>query len=764
MPRPVLERYGGSRQVRLATFAELRSAVELPETWWAILSCPLAGLRGDTAYLQGLDGDGDARIHVDDLRRAVRWTAQMLDDCERCIQPAASLPVSAFSEAAAGLKAAAHFVLNDRDAEDRTTISLEQVRAAEAGLLRSHANGDGIVPPSGIADSRLAEAVRDILTVVPGASDRSGTPGVDVPTIDRFATERDAAIAWLQTGAESGYAAHRTTAEQIEELSDAVWAWFALVRLQSIATPAVQQITSIAADDLNGRDRAGLEALLARLPLAPPASDGRLRWEALHPTSEAERLRALRQPLEQVVGEDLADGIDQTHWQRAEEQAQAISDWSRAGAHLPGLRVAPERLHELDDDLLDEVRACARADADWRNEVAALGDLTRLLGHHRHLMRLARNMLALPDLYAADRDALFEQGVLYMAGRAFTFAMLVRDRASHAPIAQRSGIHVLYAALDGPGLPEGGREIAVPVAAGKADDLWIGRRGIFRDTEGRLHEARLVQVIDNPVSLSEAMMRPFARIGRYLSSRLERWQNESERSFDTQATTAGTATPSSPLIPTAPAPTAATGLGATAPLVGGSLALAALGSSFAFVTAQLAGITAPRILFALFVLCLLIMIPVTLLAAIRLFRRNVAGLLEAAEWAVNDRMRLTLRQCRLFTRTRTLLPVSGGSQDCVAGSLEAADPGAGRNLATAVVVAILSGLGLAAACAAVLLAGTAPNAALAAIRGGGASLLLAMLIALPIRRRHPAALGWSLALLGIGLCLAAWTLWTLVLM
>jgi hypothetical protein len=78
------------------------------------------------------------------------------------------------------------------------------------------------------------------------------------------------------------------------------------------------------------------------------------------------------------------------------------------------------------------------------------------------------------------------------------------------------------------------------------------------------------------VSLREALLAPFERIGAYVSGKLEKWSEKLESNIDKNVTEASKAPPA-----------AASG-GAMNPLMGGTVAFAALGSAFAFVTKQLA--------------------------------------------------------------------------------------------------------------------------------------------------------------------------------
>ena len=78
---------------------------------------------------------------------------------------------------------------------------------------------------------------------------------------------------------------------------------------------------------------------------------------------------------------------------------------------------------------------------------------------------------------------------------------------------------------------------------------------------------------------------------------------------------------------------------------------------------------------ALVVASVLVTVPTVLLAAIRLHRRNLAGLIAASGWALNDRMRLTGMLGRLFTRHPPLpAEVVAQTRDFALDQLKQVDP------------------------------------------------------------------------------------------
>ena len=179
--------------------------------------------------------------------------------------------------------------------------------------------------------------------------------------------------------------------------------------------------------------------------------------------------------------------------------------------------------------------------------------------------------------------------------------------------------------------------VAVPVTRGTSDGFLKGWRGIFVDRGARCHEAIMVDLVANSVALQEALLAPFNQFGAYLFSKPEKWLEKLETEFDKKVSEASK---------TEPLPASA-GIN---PLMGGTVAFAALRSTFAFVTKQLSDLGGSKILLALSAVCLLIIVPTVLLAAVKLYKRNLAGLIAASGWALNDRMRLTVGLGRLFTR------------------------------------------------------------------------------------------------------------------
>ncbi len=741
--RLVMRRYGGSNQVLLRTFSDLLEALELPEAWWAATACPIPGMRCDSEVLARLDADKDGIIHRDDLCAAIRWTAERLTDPESCITESESLALDSIAEPGAMLRDAGALVLKNLKAEQTDTVSLAQIRTHQAVMRPGASNGDGVVPVECFAPE-LQEIARSILVVVPPETDRSGDPGVGKVCFDGFLAAREAALAWFNKGDELGGwdEAYVARCASIVALEPNVQAWFALSRLAGVDPRRASRIAGPEGEDPPPNDPAAMACLLASLPIALPEADGLLRFERLTPSPAGDTLRAVQS----FLGEHLANPgqISAAEWATIASQARAVIDWHIQREQLPGVALGRERLLELDTEAIAPLRIISHDDAEYADEIAAIDVLETLVLYRRWLFPIANNFLNFSKLYALNERALFEHGRLFIGGRELCFAMRVTDRNAHLPLAKASGIRVLYVAVEQD-------EYAVPVTAGSGNDLIIGRRGVFRRVSGVLVPAKVVHVVENPVSLGEAVAQPFVRIGSLITGRLEKWQSEAGKDLESTVTKAGNE---------APPPPADANKQGSSPLLGGSLAFAAIGSSFAFITQQLSQIQPATIVLALLSVVGVILVPTAVLAGIKLYRRNLAALLEANGWAINDRMRLSWAQGRLFTR-RPDLPKQARLEihDEVLTILATSDPTAIKRNRQAIAVMALALLAVLSCLAGCLLYASMPGLAALCTCTGAVLVLAALILAKQQRRERPGLLGIAAVTSVLVIMLGGWMAW-----
>ncbi|MCK6489992.1 MAG: kinesin [Planctomycetes bacterium] len=649
-------RYAGSVQMRLRTFADLEQLKDLPEAHWLATACPVTGLSCDPAFLKCLDIDGNGRVRVRELLAAVEWLAARLADRADCMAGSEVLRLAALADSAAPLRRSAELVLDSLkvppEAHDR--ISLAQVRETKAVIARVMSNGDGIIAPPGIPDERLRALAGDILAHFPAVTDVGGEKGIDRATIKAFAEARAKAVAWLDQGLalRPWGEASLARAQAVRAAQAKVDEFFLQCRVIA-AQPAAAERFGITPERLAAAvgDPAALRKAADALPIAAhDPQGGVLRWSALNRGAAFELLARLRDEVcLPVLGDGARSGLSENDWNRLLAQAAPVLAWHDESAKHPLLKLGEARLRAIAADDLAALDRLCEADLAVADTLKGIAELEKLVLCQRWLFEFASNFVCMPNLYSARRRALFEQGTLVMAGREFHLAVLVENRAAHSAVAGHASLFILYCQISG-GTPARTFEVAVPVTSGTSGGLFVGKRGIFHALDGQEYDAQVVQIVTQPVSLVEALYMPFTRIGKFVVSRVEKWSSSSEKEFDKQLDDkADKAAAAAAAAASKDAKAASQGqIGPI--LMGGGVAFAAVGSALAYVVAELSRLGPSKIAIGLAALIGILALPSLVLAWIKIRNRNLAVLLEAGGWALNDRLRLTTTLGYLFTR------------------------------------------------------------------------------------------------------------------
>jgi hypothetical protein len=424
-------------------------------------------------------------------------------------------------------------------------------------------------------------------------------------------------------------------------------------------------------EGVDSRDPAALEAALRDAPPAPVGPSGTLDFSGPLNPAYRDRLLVLReQVVAPLLGEETTH-LDAESWKSLKARFAPYRQWLEARPATAASGLDRERLTAyLDSRFADAARDLIGRSMETAIVLEHIRLVEKALVFQKWLLAFANNFVSFPYLYDPHSTAMFERGTLVMDGRRFSLGVRVDDRTEHAKLAASSNIYVLYAELTRKDAPAG-TVVAVPVTYLGRGNLGPGKRGIFIDTDGGLWDARVVQVIENPISLREAFVAPFQRLGRMLTGRIETWTASAEKRLDSAAGDAVTAvqgsvdrsadsmsnrTATAP-VP-APVPAAAAGPppvqreGRSVPgmLAGGGIAVAAMGSSLAFITKTLAGVKLHQILIVILAALLAVTVPTLLVAWGKLRRRDLSAVLEGCGWAINTRMRLSRVQSRTFTQ------------------------------------------------------------------------------------------------------------------
>jgi hypothetical protein len=222
----------------------------------------------------------------------------------------------------------------------------------------------------------------------------------------------------------------------------------------------------------------------------------------------------------------------------------------------------------------------------------------------------------------------------------------VLDAGKHATLATLSGVYLAYCECSRPGEK---LTIAAAVTAGDADQLMVGRNGVFYDRLGRDWDATVVKIVDHPISIRQAFWTPYKKVSRLIGEQVQKFaasKAQASTDFTAQAVakagdrvaTAPGAAPAAPPAP--PAPVDAAKFAGIFAAVG--LAIGAIGTALAAVVTGFLGLSAWQMPLALFGLMLLISGPSMAMAFFKLRNRNLGPILDANGWAVNTRARINI--------------------------------------------------------------------------------------------------------------------------
>lgn len=432
------------------------------------------------------------------------------------------------------------------------------------------------------------------------------------------------------------------------DLDDALWTATAAPIATLRGDPAFLASLDLAGD---GRIRAGDVRSAIRWLLARLADAGSVGPLPLHPDLISVDFPGIRAAARWVMDD------------HASEAAEGITVAAVRRARLSLEGVEPEPIPRAD-----------------------LAALERLLLYQTWLLPFVDSFVTCRGLYQPDTQALFEWGTLVLDGRWFKLAVRVPDAERHESFTRRGALCVMYVEV-GQGEHDWEYEVVVPITAGTLGFVREGMWGVFFEHTGRERHARVRRLVIHPISLGDALLRPFrtlAELVRSLEGRVSAVRRAvgtntaltmARSGFSTASVAAGAA------VPVATAPTSA---GLLALAAGTGIAIAAVGSAFTYVSDRfvaasggLAGwLVSLRMVRALpdmsersavvaayplavvlvlgtilLVVALLYILPVSIGAWLSLRRRDLGLLLIGSGWSINSRMFLTRRLARVYTQT-----------------------------------------------------------------------------------------------------------------
>ncbi len=640
---------GGVAQVTLSQGADLLDLPALDQKLWAVLASPTRGLEIDARSLDFVDTDHDGRIRPPEILGAVAWAARVFANLDDLFKGTDSLPLAAIdreSDVGRVVLAGAQRILANIGSGDTDAITLAQVSDTQKIFQETKFNGDGVVPAHSADDAETREIIEDILKTLGGIPDRSGKPGVDQPTVDRFFDQTKAYADWLERGASSE--AVRTLGDATDEAAAALAVvatkvddYFARCRLAAYdgrVAPGLNasdaEITALAGSEIAPEDAAVSKFPLARCEAGRPLP----LVEGTNPAWRT-RLGAFARATVGPIFPTPKTSLTESEWEVIKQRFAAYRSWQAerpteaAGAALGDPRVralAQGDARKVISELITRDLALAAES----NQIEAVEKAIRF---GRDLVPLLRNFVNFADFYGARRGA-FQVGTLYIDGRSCDLCLPVHDVTKHAALASLARAFLIYCDCTGRKDAEK-QSIVAAITGGDVDNIMAGRNGVFYDRKGDDWDATITRVVDNPISVRHAFLAPYKRFMRLIEEQINKRaataQSASDQTLQKSAVDTASADQKTPATAEPPKKIDVGTVAAIGVAVGG---VATFFSSIAATFLGL-GMWMPAGLLAL---VLAISGPSMLIAWLKLRQRNIGPILDANGWAVNAFARINV--------------------------------------------------------------------------------------------------------------------------
>ena len=643
-------RYGRSIQLIISSVEDLAVIPGLDPALWVATGGPVTCMNGDPCLLALIDEDGNGRITSGEVSRAVVWLINVLSEYRGIDEKRQSVRESDLNLddpdgkriAAAMGKIKARF---DSEIDD---FDLETVRRIITENENQPASGAEVVLPIAGKDPEVRKYLEKVVRVTGGAAHPDGSAGVDSAILERF---RVAEIRYKEWRAQAPSEVKLFPDESVfddglmilTKKLDEFYALCALAESTNSSPPPHTDWEGVS--HIEGSTPDAIMARVAAAPLAPVNQEGVFALghcsNAFYRNDIADFFSRIISPL---AGQPV-ERIDREEWQGVRTGVTNIVKWIDSKPDLADNLAAEANVDEVvEDRVVVEIQELIESSKAAAIDLANVRLIEKLIVFQMNILNLVNNFVSFPDLYSRERRAAFEKGYLIMDGRRFNLAVQVADRSAHLLHAKNANMFVVYASV----FKESGKilyEVAVPVTAGRRGNLAVGKQGIFFDLAGNELAAIVTEIIENPISVSEAIVSPFRRLGRMVTGKVESITQEAQ----TQLNSFATGNVDAFTAQAAPSSSRGSLLGGGGILLGGSVAFAAIGSAIVYITSTLSQLTWWQFLAGIFGAVALVVLPATVLAIIKLRRRDLSAIIEASGWSVNARMRLTHQLGRRFT-------------------------------------------------------------------------------------------------------------------
>ena len=531
---------GGTVRVKIRSGEDIRHLGELDRKMWTVLSCPVTNLEFDEKCLKYIDVDNDGKIRVDEVIATANWLTGILRNPDILLEGKDSLQLEDFNTedpVGARLQASARQILTNLGLK-KDAISLEDTADNVKIFADTKFNGDGIITPASASDEPTAKLIETI-AALSSALDRSGVPGITAEHIDAFYAACADYADWQKACTKDVLPFGAMTADAlaaVKALEEKMADYFMrckLISFDAATAPAVDvSVEKIAA--IEGSLASATEEI-ALQPLAKPVVDGVLALEGVNPA-----WKGAVDALVELIGWKK-DRINEGEWVDILAQFVPYTTWlaAKKGAEVEGLGIDAVNAILQEDKKAALLELIEQDKAEEANALS-IEEVDKLLRLQKHFYRFLNNYVVLADFYDKDQKAMFQAGRLYIDQRSTDLCVKVSGPSPE--ISSLSGMYILYCTCTSEKLGKS-FHIAAVLTDGDVDGLREGKNAVFYDRDGNDYTAKVIAIVDNPISVRQAFWAPYKKVARMINDKIDKSAAEkNEKSLADLTEKADTAT------------------------------------------------------------------------------------------------------------------------------------------------------------------------------------------------------------------------------
>ena len=643
------KKIASARQLIVDKATDLRKILLLDSAHWAVNGMGIDHVVFNKDFLNYIDTDKNQRIRVSEVKAAVSWLLAVLKNYHSIDEKTTSVTIEDLNyennSDAQDIKNTVELIAGNLNKQGVATLTFDEL-SYENLYMNSSLNGDGVIVIDKIENADLQVYLRAIEKVEGAIQDKSSMLGIGKNELESFNSSLISYLEWY-AGGKVDYRDGEILAfiNLHKELREKLIEFFNLCEAANYNIFRSIGFREAAVDGNNASEiKKFFEAGLLSEANAEGVVDFEKSW--INPCFKAN----LKKYVQLGNKFNLFSACDKLIMSEFNEKLAEIDTIVSYYDNRPNDKFTAFAIDELKNwiaiDAFNKVNLLIEQDLSVKSAIDGYEKLRKLMVYQANILDFVNNYVNLSRLFDPNNFAIMQTGFLVLDGKHFSLVTKVKKLAEHKKIISRSNICVAYIEVTSVDGVFDKSIMAVAITGGTMRNIFIGKMGIFCGCDGKEYDAKLIDLIQQPVSVKEALLAPFVKFGEFSTKQADRFFSSKNQELDKSVTND---IKSGKLLENAKTPVAGNKSSLPMLLMGGGFGLAAVGSAFAFMINSLKNVSIWQILAVLFGMILVISAPMLLVSLSKLYNRCISDFLAASEWAINPRMRLSNRMSLIFS-------------------------------------------------------------------------------------------------------------------